>query len=398
MSERLRILHAVRSLEPRGGTETYVRDLVALLAARGHANAILYREGEAGGLGPLATAHRLDASAGERSVREVLARVRPDVVLAQDGEDAGLLGALAGSVPTAGYVHIFYPVCPGLAKLLRRGNRICTRAYGPGCVASIYLRRCASARHPASVYRVMAATARRLTVYRALPRVLVASEYMRSLLEQNRIPAERVTVSPPPLSAASLRADADSSPRPGTLLFAGRLEYEKGLDYLLQAMRRLGSNVRLVIAGDGTLRPRWQRLAERLGIAGRVEWRGWLDAGRLSAAYGEAIAVVMPSLMPEPFGRTGVDALGHGRPVVAFDVGGIPEWLEDGRSGYLSPPRDVEALAARLDSLLASPALALEMGRHGRQESRRRFDPARHAEEVSRLLTSLAGEGVVACS
>ena len=81
----------------------------------------------------------------------------------------------------------------------------------------------------------------------------------------------------------------------------------------------------------------------------------------------------MPSRWAEPFGFIGIEAMHHGRPVVAFAVGGIPDWLEPDVTGLLVPEQDVPALARAIERLLTDDALASTLGRNAYRRARERF-------------------------
>lgn len=364
----MKILHLVNTYAPAGGVETYVLKLLPLLRAAGHENALIYRETH-----PRTPDHEGqpiyhvpqtdDAAADRRRVSQIVARERPSALYLHDVYDPHLIQDVATLAPAVGYVHIFYPVCPGLGKLFHRGDRVCERPYGPGCIPMIYLRRCASARHPASVLRIMQNTGRYLAAYRTLPQILVGSRYMKGLMAQNGIDDERVNILPPHF----IDDLPDTSAGPHRhLFFAGRLEYEKGLPYLLRAMQFVSPPHQLLVAGDGSRKAEYEEMAQELGVADRVRFLGWLSAEELARHYRQCLVFIMPTLMPEPFGKSGVEALAHGRPVVAFNVGGIPDWLRDGEHGYLAPPRSVEVLAMRINKLLSDPELATQLGENGR--------------------------------
>jgi glycosyltransferase involved in cell wall biosynthesis len=137
---------------------------------------------------------------------------------------------------------------------------------------------------------------------------------------------------------------------PAEILFAGRLSPEKGIEELVAATQ--GMN--LVVAGDGPLRA---SVESALGFVPHAE---------LERLYRRAAVVVLPSHR-EGLPLCVLEAMAHGRPVVASAVGGIPELLEDGVTGLLVPPGDVAALRAALQRLLADPALRRRMGRAGRR-------------------------------
>jgi glycosyltransferase involved in cell wall biosynthesis len=139
----------------------------------------------------------------------------------------------------------------------------------------------------------------------------------------------------------------------------------KGQAELLQAFARCHPQVphaRLVFIGEGPEQARLERLAARLGIASHVRFAGFtLDVP--SATHALDVAV-LPSLF-EGMGRTVVEAMACGKPVIASRVGGIPDVLPDGVAGMLVPPGDVEQLANALTRLLRDPDLRARMGQAG---------------------------------
>jgi starch synthase len=151
---------------------------------------------------------------------------------------------------------------------------------------------------------------------------------------------------------------------PPEVLYAGRLAKEKGIPELLQATRGL----RLVVAGDGPLR---RRVPAAQGFVPRAE------LGRL---YRRAAVVACPSRR-EGFGVTCLEAMAHGRPVVASAVGGLRDLVVDGETGLLVAPRDPPALRRALERLLADRDLRRRLGSAGRERARSEFS----WERVTRL-------------
>jgi glycosyltransferase involved in cell wall biosynthesis len=137
---------------------------------------------------------------------------------------------------------------------------------------------------------------------------------------------------------------------PAEVLFAGRLSPEKGIDELVAAT----GGMNLVVAGDGPLRA---SVPSALGFVPHTE---------LEQLYARAAVVVLPSHR-EGLPLSVLEAMAHGRPVVASAVGGIPELVQDGVTGLLVPPGDVDALRSALERLLADPILRRRMGRAGRR-------------------------------
>jgi glycosyltransferase involved in cell wall biosynthesis len=99
-------------------------------------------------------------------------------------------------------------------------------------------------------------------------------------------------------------------------------------------------------------------LSRELGLSDRVFFKGYVAQQELQAHFRDASLAVMSSVWPEPFGAAGLEAMRHGLPVVAFDAGGIKEWLVDGKNGFLIPWMDRAAFAARVEELLRDKTLA----------------------------------------
>jgi glycosyltransferase involved in cell wall biosynthesis len=170
---------------------------------------------------------------------------------------------------------------------------------------------------------------------------------------------------------------------------ASRLVAIKGLVYLIRAMALLIPRipeVRLEIAGSGPAQAQLESEVQSLGLQDCVTFLGWQTDVEACLARWDVFA--MPSL-EEGFGIAALEAMAFGLPVVATAVGGIPELVQHGRTGWLVPPRDVTALADRIGALLLDTEQRRAMGAAG-QERARRFS-------IDRMVSSVAGiyDGIV---
>jgi glycosyltransferase involved in cell wall biosynthesis len=172
------------------------------------------------------------------------------------------------------------------------------------------------------------------------------------------------------------------------VLSVGRLVARKAHDLLLRAVAQLRSGdreVAAVVVGEGPERPRLEALARALGVEERVRFAGFVDDRELPEYYAAADAFALPSRRlaardgVEGFGMVFLEAGAAGLPVIGADTGGIPEAVEDGRTGLLVPEDDVDALAAAIRRLAEDPEKARQMGQEGR---RRASAQARQAVEV----------------
>jgi glycosyltransferase involved in cell wall biosynthesis len=156
------------------------------------------------------------------------------------------------------------------------------------------------------------------------------------------------------------------------VLFVGALDrahYFKGMPILLAALARLQQDphVRLLVVGDGDLRPAYQRQAQTLGVGDRVVFCGRVSDRELPAHYRLADLLVLPSTtMGEAFGLVLLEAMASGKPVIASNLPGVRSVVSDGVDGLLFKPGDVRDLAERIDTLLADPQRRQRMGERGR--------------------------------
>jgi glycosyltransferase involved in cell wall biosynthesis len=209
----------------------------------------------------------------------------------------------------------------------------------------------------------------RLTV-RAADLVLAPSAATAAELRRD-YGVERVAVVPNVTGGLGIESGSDVEEAPGYLLFVGRLRIRKGVEVLLEALQ---SGMRLLIAGDGEHRVALERKAAELGGNPRVRFLGRCDAVRVRGLLRNAAALVVPSVY-EGMPLVILEAMESEVPVVASRVSGIPEVVEDGRTGWLVPPEDPCALAAALTEVLGSPEEARRRGQEGRRRVDERFRP-----------------------
>jgi glycosyltransferase involved in cell wall biosynthesis len=166
-----------------------------------------------------------------------------------------------------------------------------------------------------------------------------------------------------------------------------RLSPEKGLDVLLDAAANLigrGTDLRVVLTGDGPERSNLERQATRLGIAGRVEFRGDVPHDRVPDVLAELDIFALPS-REEGFGVAALEASAMQVAVVASDTHGIPDAVEHERTGLLVPPNDSAALAGAIERLAKEPALRERLGRQGRAFVEERYRWQDNAAQMERL-------------
>ncbi len=182
---------------------------------------------------------------------------------------------------------------------------------------------------------------------------------------------------------------------PFRLLSLGRFARFKGYDVLLRALsalHRQGFDFRLTLAGSGLRGVTLKALCSRLGLDGMVSFPGYIPHDRVSELFCSADAFVMPSVVHSTGERDGIpnvimEALLHRVPVVATNVSGIGEVIEDGQTGLLVGQRDEVGLAAAITRMVSDRDGALEMARKGKERVLRLFDPETNHRRVLELIS-----------
>ncbi len=207
-------------------------------------------------------------------------------------------------------------------------------------------------------------------------RLIVQTHEEERLIRVNGFSLPRVEVIPPGYSPATPLSDPEAFRRAYRIdgpfvLFVGRLASNKGLQALVEAfgiLHRRDPTAYLVLVGaDGGEQASVERKVRELGVADRVRLTGFVaDESLLAAGFREARWFVLPSQY-EAFGLVLLESLAQGTPVIASRVGGIPEFIEDGKAGRLIPPEDATALSAALEELWEDGTTRTRWGSYGRE-------------------------------
>jgi glycogen synthase len=208
-------------------------------------------------------------------------------------------------------------------------------------------------------------------------RVICCSAYMREeVVRVLDVPPESIDIIPNQVDMGTFSPEASRGPRAELvrdglplIVFAGRLEYEKGVQTILEALPlidRLAPGVALAVAGSGTHRPALEGRAMSLGLDGRVRFLGFVDEQRLRGLYAAADLVVVPSLY-EPFGLVALEAMASGTPVLVSDTGGLREIVDHEATGLRFVPGSASSLASEATRLLTDRKLAHRLAARARE-------------------------------
>ncbi len=163
---------------------------------------------------------------------------------------------------------------------------------------------------------------------------------------------------------------------------------EKGILDLLAAARLVAArraDVHFVIVGDGPFRQEYMRQADAWGLGGRVTWTGLVEDPFAAGVYDAADVVCQVSRWEEVFGSVIAEAMACHKPVIATRVGGIPELVANGETGYLVARGDTEDLAKKIQTLLEDSGQREAMGMAGRKRVDAKFDLRKNVARLVQL-------------
>lgn len=220
--------------------------------------------------------------------------------------------------------------------------------------------------------------------------VITPSEYLQQIVQGWDVHPERIHVVYNAIDGTSIAPAPALPPHDGpSILTACRLTPWKGIEGLFEALRRI-PRARLIIAGDGPLRPKLEEIANTAGLRDRVVWLGFVTPPRLRALYGEVDVFALNSSY-EGLPHVVIEAMAAGSAVVATAAGGTPEVIQDRVTGRLVPVGNTKALTAAIISILDRPDEATRLGEMAKECVRQRFSFDTMVESTEELLLRAAG-------
>ena len=265
----------------------------------------------------------------------------------------------ARAIPTVLTLHDYWAIC-FKNTLLKNDGAVCDRS-GPDCFD------CKNTLIGESSTPSRVRNSHVLLSLRKVDQFISPSQYLADRYAANGIPRERIQVMRNGIDLDRF-THRRRERKTFTLGFIGYLGKHKGLDVLLRALGLVPEPgaIRLFVAGSGEERNNLETLCHELGLDQFVTFLGQVENPAIGALYARIDALVLPSVWPENSPVAITEAMASGIPVIASDIGGIGELMEDGVTGLLTPPRDARALADLIERLRKDPDLRAEMGRNAR--------------------------------
>jgi glycosyltransferase involved in cell wall biosynthesis len=387
----MRILVAAQRLGHAGGMERYLEIVLPALVARGATVHVLAREIDTVPRGVTAERvswadeHDAPGTTARVAAQRALEAFAPDVAVAHNVMDAGIVEALRAAPRLAYHVHDHRPFCPNGDRVFPRSGRNCTQPLGRPCAVHSLTDGCAYGPRRRTLTLIRRRERLRDAIA-AADGVIVASRYVAERALQSEVPSERIVEIPLALADDAYAAHpAQRSAR--EIVFAGRVVPQKGLHSLVRAVAHIAPERRPRVRafGDGPALSSARDEAARSGVT--LDAPGAVPPETVRAAIDGGALVALPSLWAEPFGYVGIEAFARGRSVVAYDVGGVRAWLDDGSNGVAVRTGDERALGDAIDALLHDNVRRAALARRARADAER----YRAAQVAEALLNAYRG-------
>jgi glycosyltransferase involved in cell wall biosynthesis len=385
----MKILQCHNYYQYAGGEDQVFAAERWLLESRGHAVVAYTKHNDA--IGAMSRWDAAKATFYNRAVyaelRELIRRERPNVMHCTNIfpliSPAAYDAAHDEGVPVVQSLHNYRLLCP--KALLMRDGSVCekclpTRTFWPGVLHGCYRD---DRKATAVVAGMLSAHWARGTWTGRVDRYIALSEFSRRKFIAGGLPAEKITVKPNFVE----HDPGVGGGAGGYAIFVGRLSPEKGVQTLLDAWRRIGTEIPLRIVGDGPLVEQVRTAAQGHPL---IEYLGRRSHAEVLDLVGAARLLVFPSTCYETFGLSIVEAFARGTPVVASRHGSMAELVEDRRTGTLFPPGSADALAAAVQRLWHSPQLSA-MRQAAREEFTAKYTPERNYEMLLDVYRGVTG-------
>ena len=381
--EHLKILHLNNIYDYSGGTEIYMINVCKNLQELGHEVAIIYDKGNpknfldknwrAYHIPFVSEYHPENDKTVQKKLKEIINKENPDIIHLHNIYNPQTVLNSMKMRPTMRTMHDYYSLCPAHNKYLRGSSKICKKSFGLYCLWRLPWDHCAGSDMQTTA-RGFLETISEINVNKNLDKILVTSNYMKKELIKNAF--SPTTVNTQPLfSEISIDKKKRASYLDKIILAIGRISIpDKGFDYLIKALSYLKSDFEAVIIGDGPDLNYIKQQAYDLGLNDKVKFTGWLSRKEIEDYYAKCRVVIVPSMWAEPFGLIGIEAMTYSKPVIAFNVGGIPDWLIHKKNGFLIKRGNAKKMASKIQLLLENPELAKKLGIEGKNIVEKKYN------------------------
>ena len=388
----MRILVVNEFIGDVGGAERYTADVCEELSRRGWDVHLAYGE-KKGNNPPEVSSTKVGRDVlifpwfktpSLEPLLKLIDSFKPDLVYLQNVLNPEAVRAVSRKVPTFRFLHDHRLFCP-TGKLLWRSLKPCEKPFDSLCLLTTAWHGCMG-RNPRWLWANMKVMSKAIAAARDMRAIVVASDYMKKCLVKQGFDENSLRVNP---LFSRFPVAESHEPREACLLYVGQLSRSKGVPGLLKIADQFPDPVKLILVGEAPTKEENQEVESclmRLSRPEKVIRAGWKSGEDLLQLYRKSFALIMPSLWPEPFGLVGIEALSQATPVIAFDVGGLGEWLRATGGAELIPRGDWQKMGLAVRRLFEDAGTRKMMGEQGRAYVGRDMTLQRHVDKLEEMF------------
>lgn len=395
----------------KGGSETYYFGLAKLLQAHGH-EVIYFAMADEKNI-PCEqekffvsnvdfngkTSKMQKAKAGfrvlysfeaKKSISELIEQEHPDVVhinLVHRHITLSIVRAIRKyNIPIVLTVHDLNCVCPN-HEMLSNGKvcELCLHGKYSNCIKNKCMK---GSTVKSALAAIEAVNYRRMKIYDDIDLFITPSEFYKKKFEESGIIHSEIKHMKNFLPVDTVYSY--ENPDKGYLLYFGRISEEKGVLTLVKAVEKLVSEVPLYILGTGPVEDEVKAYIDEKNLGDRIKMLGFKSGGELKKYVAEAKCIILPSEWYENGPYAIMEAMSQGKPVIVSNYGGLPEIVEDGKTGFICKPFDSDDLKGCIEKVCAlSPDKYRQMGINAVNAAKSDFDPEKYIEKLTQLYKRL---------
>lgn len=331
--------------------------------------------------------HALYSCEAKKKLERLILKEKPDIAHLHNFSfqlTPSILGVFKKhQIPVVWTLHDYKAICPNY-RLFTQGT-VCERCKIHKFY-NCYRYRCLRNSKSMSFLAMMEMYLHKIILnsYKAVDCYIAPSKFLAAKVKAWNLPEDKVRQLYYSLDLAQFKPlDAPGS----GLLYIGRLAEEKGIITLLEALKGL-PDLKLKIAGAGPQQGEIERQISAYGLT-NVELLGHKKGQALHDLICKAKLVIVPSIWYENNPLAILEAFALGKPVIGSDIGGIPELVQDNKTGLLFKAGDSDDLAAKIKSVYYNDGLLLQMGKNGRAWVEKNCDPQKHLEEILKIYNKI---------
>lgn len=384
---KLGVLQVNESLARTGGAEAYINDLSHTLQEMGVSVRMCSGQQEELRIPEISyIIRRIHKETDPEKNQEIVLEVK--AVLSNNGlnlihlhniGNSGLITTLINEIPMVRTIHDSRPVCPKEHRL-NSAEELCIVPVSENCITC-----CGGAKNLSDIQSQQ----KSLDQLNSLDLVLTPSQYTKDQLILNGVLEKNIKVIP---LFAPLDLDVDvkrEESYASNFLFLGRVTRSKGLREALVALSNSGNQSKMVVCGEGPDTEYCRSLVADLSIQDRVSFVGWKSETEKSKYLVSTDVLIFPSIGPESFGLVGLEAMFYRKPIIAFNAGGVSEWLKSGQNGYLVEWGNIDQMSQAMSRLSSFENIRKELGENGKRILESEFSLEKHLTSLIQAYSSV---------